>query len=126
MSICILRKISVLETKTQNCVESALQKAQGNFPLALRSYQQSLAIRKKLTARDRTNARWQQELAYSYAGIGDVQQAQEDFPLALRSYQQSLAIRAKLAERDPTNVQWQDDLSVIYKSIDDVQMAQGD
>ena len=24
MSICILRKISVLETKTQNCVESAI------------------------------------------------------------------------------------------------------
>jgi tetratricopeptide (TPR) repeat protein len=88
----------------------------GNLDSALTSYQSSLAIDKRLIARDPANTQWQRDLTISYDNIGNVQRAQGDLQAALSSYQQSLQIREKLAARDPANTQWQTDLVVsLYK-----------
>ena len=68
------------------------QKAQGDLPAALTSYQESLATRDRLAKSDPGNAEWRRRLAYSYTDVGDVQMAQGDLSAAQTSYQANLAI----------------------------------
>ena len=103
-----------------------MQRAQGDLPAALTSYQASLAISDRLAKADPGNAGWQRDLSVSHNKIGDVQRAQGDLPAALTSYQASLAISERLAKADPGNAGWQRDLSVSHDRIGDVQRAQGD
>ena len=87
------------------------QRAQGDLSAALKSYQASMEIRRKLAERDPGNAQWQRDLSVSHNKIGDVQSAQGDLGGALKSFQASMEIARKLAERDPGNAQWQTDLA---------------
>ena len=87
------------------------QRAQGDLSAALKSYQASMEIRRKLAERDPGNAEWQRDLVVSHVKIGDVQSAQGDLGGALKSFQASMEIARKLAERDPGNAQWQTDLA---------------
>ena len=88
-----------------------MQSAQGDLSAALKSYQASMGIRRKLAERDPGNAQWQRDLVVSHVKIGDVQSAQGDLGGALKSFQASMEIARKLAERDPGNAQWQTDLA---------------
>jgi tetratricopeptide (TPR) repeat protein len=102
------------------------QRAQGDLSAALKSYQASMEIRRKLAERDPGNAQWQRDLSVSHNKIGDVQSAQGDLGGALKSFQADMEIARKLAERDPGNAEWQRDLSVSHDRIGEVQSAQGD
>ncbi|NZD48099.1 tetratricopeptide repeat protein, partial [Sphaerotilus sulfidivorans] len=79
------------------------QRAQGDLSAALKSYQASMGIRRKLAERDPGNAQWQRGLSVSHDRIGDVQRAQGDLGAALKSFQAGMEIARKLAERDPGN-----------------------
>ena len=87
------------------------QRAQGDLSAALKSYQASMEIRRKLAERDPGNAEWQRDLSVSHDRIGEVQSAQGDLGGALKSFQADMEIARKLAERDPGNAQWQTDLA---------------
>ncbi len=103
-----------------------VQKAQGNLPAALASYQARLAISDRLAKSDPGNGGWQRDLSISYSRVGDVQKAQGNLSAALTSYQESLAVAGRLAKSDPSNAGWKRDLAVCYSKVGDVQAEQGD
>jgi len=102
-----------------------VQRAQGNLPAALTSYQASHGIFKRLAQADPGNAGWQRDLSVSHGKIGDVQVEQGNLPAALTSYQASLAIRERLAQADPGNAGWQRNLSVSYGRVAMIEAQQG-
>jgi hypothetical protein len=51
--------------------------AQGKLDEALKAYRESLAIRERLAAADRSNTEWQRGLSISYNNVGDVLKAQQ-------------------------------------------------
>jgi tetratricopeptide (TPR) repeat protein len=106
-------------------IKGDVLRAQGRLPEALAAYQQGLAIAKRLTDQDPSNAGWQRDLAASYGKIGDVLRAQGRLPEALAVYQQGLAITKRLADQDPSNATWQQDLAAAYDRMGDVRRAQG-
>ena len=99
--------------------------SQGELDEALKAYQQTLEIFKKLAEQEPINASWQSELSKSYERMGNVLHDQGDLAGALNSYRQSLTIREQLAEQDQSNSDWQRDLSVSYNKVGDVLVAQG-
>ena len=66
--------------------------AQGKLDEALKAYRDSLAIRERLAAADRSNTQWQRDLSVSYDKVGDVLVAQGKLEEALKAYRDSLAI----------------------------------
>ena len=76
-------------------------KAQGKLDEALKAYRDSLAIRERLAAADRSNTEWQRDLSISYEKVGDVLKAQGKLDDALTAYRDSLAIRERLIAADP-------------------------
>ncbi len=102
-----------------------VQRAHGNLPAALASYQASLAIADHLAKSDPGNAGWQSDLSLAYDHVGNVQVDQGNLPAALASYQASLAIFDRLAKSDPGNAGWQRYLSVSYINVGNVQKNQG-
>ena len=104
-----------------------VQRAQGDLPGALASYQASKEIFEQLAERDPGNAGWQRDVSVSLDKVGDVQVAQGDLPGALASYEASKQIAEQLAERDPGNAGWQRDVSISpLNKVGNVQVAQGD
>src|SRR5258707_6721973 len=90
--------------------------AQGKLQDALDTYQQGLAIAKRLVEQDKTNSGWQRDLSIRYQRVGNVLVAQGKLREALDAYQQYLAIAKRLAEQDKANSGWQRDLIVsLYK-----------
>lgn len=100
-------------------------KTQGNLPDALKSYQESFAIRDSLAKGDPADARWKRGLLQSYNDIGDVRSAQGHLPEALESYRQALSIAEGLARSQPGNVDWQRDVALSDHKVGDVMLAQG-
>jgi tetratricopeptide (TPR) repeat protein len=80
-----------------------VREAQGKIQDALDAYQQALAIAKRLTEHENSNAVWQWNLSASYADVGSVLEAQGKLQDALDNYQQGLAITKRLAEQDRSN-----------------------
>ena len=99
--------------------------AQGKLDEALKAYRDSLAIRERLAAADRSNTEWQRDLSVSYDKVGDVLVAQGKLDEALKAYRDGLAIAERLAAADRSNTEWQRDLSVSYDRVGDVLVAQG-
>ena len=89
-----------------------VQKAQGNLPAALTSYQASLAIADRLAKADPGNAGWQSDLSVSYSKVGNVAGGAGRSDGGVASYQAGLAIVDRLAKSDPGNAGWQRDLAV--------------
>jgi tetratricopeptide (TPR) repeat protein len=98
--------------------------AQGKLAEALDAYQRDLAIAKRLAEQDKTNAGWQQDLAFIYDKFGEVLMFQGKLAEALDSCQQGLAITKRLAEQDKTNSGWQQDLAFNYERVGEVLEAQ--
>jgi tetratricopeptide (TPR) repeat protein len=103
-----------------------VQVKQGDLAAAVKSFSDSLAIRKGLAQSDPGNARWQRILSLSLEKVGDVQMAQGDLAGALKSYGDRLAIMQRLVQSDHGNAGWQRDLSASYSRVGNAQMAQGD
>ena len=98
--------------------------AQGKLDEALKSYRDSLAIRERLAASDRSNTDWQRDLSVAYGNIANVLAAQDKLDEALKSYGDSLAIRERLAASDRSNTSWQSDLSLSYNKVGAVLVGQ--
>jgi tetratricopeptide (TPR) repeat protein len=80
---------------------------QGKLDEALKAYRDSLAIRERLAAADRSNTQWQRDLSISYEKVGEVLVAQGKLDEALKAYRDSLAIFAIA----PSYTQWKKDLA---------------
>ena len=100
--------------------------AEGDRAGALKAYEESLAIRRRLAAADPGNAGWARDVSVSLERIGDVRVAEGDRAGALKAYEESLAIRRRLAAADPGNAGWARDVSVSLSSVGDVRVAEGD
>ena len=100
--------------------------SQGDLALALKAYQNSLAIAEKLAGADPSNSSWQHDHSVTFNKVGNVFNSQGNLASALKAFQNSLTIRDKLAAADPSNSQWQRDLSVSFNNIGDVFSSQGD
>jgi predicted negative regulator of RcsB-dependent stress response len=90
------------------------------------TYEESLAIMRKLAAADPGNAEWQRDLSVSLGKVGDVLLAAGDHAGALSAYDESLGVRRKLVAADPGNAQWQRDLSVSFERVGDALLEAGD
>jgi predicted negative regulator of RcsB-dependent stress response len=99
--------------------------AQGKLDEALTAYRDSLAIRERLAAADRSNSRWQRDLLTSYNNVGDVFMDQGKLDEALTAYRNGLSVAESFAEVNPGNSQSQSDLSISYDRVGDVLVAQG-
>ena len=88
-----------------------MQRAQGDLPAALRSYQASLAIRDRLAKADPGNAGWQRDLALSYGRVGMVKAQQDAREDARSAFRQGWDIIAELLRRSPDNATLPKDLA---------------
>ena len=103
-----------------------MRRDQGDLPAAFMAYEESLAIRRELAARDPGNAVWASDVSASLDRIGDVHHDQGDLPAAFTAYGESRAIRRELAVRDPGNAVWARNVSVSLIRVGNVHLAQGD
>jgi tetratricopeptide (TPR) repeat protein len=74
------------------------------MPGAEQSYRKAVVIAEALAAEDPRNATAQDELAVSYAGLGNVLTKVGRRIDALQNHRKALAIRETLAAGDPTNL----------------------
>ena len=91
--------------------------AQGDLAGALKSYRDSLAIRDRLAKSDPNNARWQSDLAESYAKLADVYRRSNDRNNALAALQQGKAIMDRLVKLSPNNARWKYNLAWFDEQI---------
>ena len=93
---------------------------QGDLPGAKLRYQESLEIRKRLSAADPSSASLPRDVSVSLNNLGDVLVAQGDLAGAKLRYQESLEIRQRLSAADPSSASLQRDLSVSLNKLGDV------
>lgn len=98
---------------------------QDNFPEAVATYEQALAINKQLVERDPKSTVYQNDLSASYEKLGDVAFRQSHTAEALGSYQLCLKLRQALVEWDNSDTGFRDGLSAIHEKVADVLKAQG-
>ena len=77
--------------------------SEGKLGEARKTYEDALAIRRRLAAADSHNALHQGELAAGFTKRGEALRAVGQLAEALRAYEDALAIRRRLAETDLTN-----------------------
>jgi tetratricopeptide (TPR) repeat protein len=80
---------------------------QSDLGPVLTAYQESLAIDRKLAAKDERNTQWQLDLSIDLDRAGDLLAAKGDVSSALERYRESLDIRRKLVAKDEHNAEWQ-------------------
>lgn len=106
--------------------EGNLLLERGKLADALKSHEESLAIQRRLAARNPADAGWQRDLSIGLDNVGNVKKAGGDLPAALGSYLESLAIRKKLASLDPADANRQHSVSTSLSKVGGVQEASGD
>ncbi len=100
--------------------------AAGDGAAALKSYEASLAIQRKLVALDPKNPDWQRDVSLSLDRIGNVKAANGDAAGARAAYSESLAMAEVQAKANPDNVERQRDLSIGLQHIGDLDVTAGD
>ena len=94
--------------------------AQGKVEEALRTYEESLAIRKSLAEKDPSNAVWKRGLCSSLEKTGNALMQLGKVDEAQKAYQEALQIRKTLAEQDASNISARNDLSTVLEKLGDV------
>ncbi|MEX1368931.1 MAG: tetratricopeptide repeat protein, partial [Nannocystaceae bacterium] len=102
-----------------------LHTALGNGQLALRYFEDSLAIAKELVDREPGRSDLQRDLSLSYDRLGDQHRALGNGELALRYFEDCLAIAKQLVDREPGRSDLQRDLSISYERLGDLHTALG-
>jgi tetratricopeptide (TPR) repeat protein len=87
-----------------------VQVAQGDLAGALKSYNDSLAIRVRLAKSDPGNAGWQRDLSVSYARLARAFKENGKTEKALDALRQGQAIISRLTAMSPENAVWKRDL----------------
>jgi len=88
-----------------------VQKAQGDLPGALKTYQDGRAIRERLAKSDPGNAQWQRDLSVSYAKLADVYRGSNEMAQAREALADGRAIIGKLVEEHPDWAMWKQGLA---------------
>jgi hypothetical protein len=78
---------------------------------ALKAYRDNLAITERLAAADRSNARWQSDLAYSYEKLSSVYLRLGTVVDGLAALHKARNILAAVVSIAPTNAEWNNDLT---------------
>lgn len=97
----------------------------GDSDGAMKSYRQSLEIRRRLAAADSQNRELQNELADSHEGVGDMHYTVSDLQSGLKSYEDALAIRERLVAIEPDNLKYRGALAEIYSKLGDIKGLEG-
>jgi tetratricopeptide (TPR) repeat protein len=92
-------------------------RAEGDLTAARKAYEDSLAIRKDLNARDPGNTEWRRDLSFSFTELGDLAEARGDTQAALVWHEQALAIDEVLAAKDRTNAIFRRDAEVSQSRV---------
>ncbi len=98
----------------------------GDIQRAVKSYEASLAIRRKLAATYPASGGFALEVSTSLERIGDAKVAAGDQAGALLAFTESLEIRRRLLAAHPDDRDLQRSLAVILDRVADVKAAQGD
>lgn len=85
--------------------------AQGRLDEALKAYRDSLAIRERVAAADRSNTEWQRDLAVTCFHVALVHERQGRLADALAELIKGRGIMAALVAIAPGNAQWKNDLA---------------
>jgi tetratricopeptide (TPR) repeat protein len=84
----------------------------GDTRAAAASYDESLAIARRLTERNPASAQWQWDLWFTLKKLGDAKLSLGDTGAARGFYAEGLTITRRLLATDPGNVQRQTDLVI--------------
>jgi tetratricopeptide (TPR) repeat protein/pimeloyl-ACP methyl ester carboxylesterase len=103
-----------------------VQSDQGNFALALRSYNDKLSISIAFARANPNNIDMQRDVAITYGRIGDVQRLLGDPLGAAKSYNDAIAITDRLANSNSTYAMLQHDLSIYYWQLAKCLTQRGD
>ena len=100
------------QARTQGLVGDVLLRRNkpGDYELAIKAYEEAVAVSENLVARDPASALWIGYLASKYAHLGGALKEHGDIKGALAQYTKELAIRRNLVDKDPDKVMWQNDL----------------
>ena len=102
-----------------------LERALGNGEKAKQYFEDALAIRKALVAKEPNRADFQRDLSVSYTKLGDLERALGNGEKAKQYFEDALAIRKALAAKEPNRADFQRDLSVSYERLGDLERALG-
>jgi tetratricopeptide (TPR) repeat protein len=91
--------------------------AQGKLEEALRAYRDSLAIRERLAAADRSNTEWQHNLAVSHGKLALAYERLGQIAQALIQVRKGRDLLAALVAMASGNVQWAKDLALFDAQI---------
>ena len=100
--------------------------AMGDMPNALASYEESLAVQRRVVASNPDNSLWKRDLKFCLDRIGDVHIDSRRFDKAMTSYQESLEIGRDMTKRNPGNDEWQCYLAWSLDRVADVERERGD
>lgn len=92
-------------------------RAKGDFTAALKSYQDSLRISKRLVALDPRKPAWKRDLTVDYNKIGDLELLKGRLTKALESYHAAMLIRRQVTKTSPKNLVWLRDYSVSLNRV---------
>jgi tetratricopeptide (TPR) repeat protein len=107
------------------CLTGDIWQAQGKLDLAQAAFDEHLAIFRRLTEQDASNAGWQRDLAGAHSRVGYLLQAQGQLAAAQAACGEYLAILRRLAEQDPSNLGRRRELAVALGRVGEVRQAQG-
>jgi tetratricopeptide (TPR) repeat protein len=93
---------------------------------ALAAYEESKAIRKRLTEKDPSDVNLIRAFAVSLEKIGDIKAVQGNLTGALAAYEEGKQIFERLATKDPSNAIWRRNLAVSLNQIGNIMAAQRD
>ena len=100
--------------------------AQGNLAEALKSYQDSLAIRDRLAKAEPSNAGWQRYLAVSHGKVAMVLAQQGEAKSALDQFRLARDIIARLKEHLPDDAGLPDILAMLDGEIKKLDQGDGE
>lgn len=100
--------------------------ALGKIPEAGEAFRQSLAMARRLAARDPSNAEWQFELGQSHFWLGFLRWNERDLDAALGQFESYREISRALVERDPSNTGWQLEAAYSYSNLGQVHEERGE
>jgi tetratricopeptide (TPR) repeat protein len=103
-----------------------LQAKQRDYPAALKSYNESLAIGNRLRKWQPENVEWQYGLFTYHANFGVLPRTQGNNEGAAEHFHKAIAIARRLSSSEPRSLKWSADLALLLMDMGDAQHAEGD
>ena len=102
-----------------------VRRAAGDRAGALKAYEESLAVTRRLVAADPVDSDNQRSLATSLTNVGFIRVTSGDRTGALAAYEEALAIRRKLVAANPRNASMLRDVSISLNNVGFTRLAAG-